>query len=423
MTAKNYGTKPKEAPPKRDLALLAMAFLVLVLPFSEALPGSVRLMWNALIFMLFLGCLLTVHVKRPVGGGWWVVVSTLVLISIVSSSGRADSLSGHLIVGLQIWMFVTVGPFVIRYLVSLDGGARSLGGAFLLGQSISSAAAVAQATGISTFNQAVLYGRSTGLAGHPNILGVLSGMAVLMLTAALVGRSNRKALVAVLLLLNVAALIASGSISSMIATLMGFLIFLVAARVPLKALVLITGTSVLALWILSSVASEGLLRGPLERFRQVTGQTTNIGTLDAREQTYQYAWEGIQRDPWFGRGLDQISGLTGDQRTVTHNVILRTWFQGGLALGLAYAVIAVLIIWIALGALRRGRDAVSASLLIMAASFSLTSAALEQAYYWLPVLGALALVEPKDAFLDSTKPQSPVMQRQKSLNISRRWGA
>ncbi|WP_146070851.1 O-antigen ligase [Arthrobacter sp. B1805] len=378
-----------------------MAALVLVLPFSQALPGTVRLVWNVAIFVLFLICLLTWKVRRPIGGGWWAAVSGLVIISVVSSSGSAESLTAHIFIGAQIWFFVTLGPFVIRYLASLDGGARLLGIAFLIGQSISSSAAIAQTSGISTFNQAVLLGRATGLAGHPNVLGLLAGMTVLILTAAVVGRSGRKLVLVILLLVNVTALIACGSVSSMIATLVGILVLLVSRRVPLKGPVLLSAAAAAALWILSTVAPEGLLRGPLERIRQVTGQTSNVSTLDVREQTVQYAWEGIQRDPWFGRGLDHLSGLTGDQRTVTHSVMFRTWFQGGLALGLAYATIAVLILWITLRAIRRGRDALAAALLSMTASFSLTSAALEQAYYWVPILVALSLVDPTRSRPDS----------------------
>lgn len=393
-TYKTYKGASATPRPRENLTLGAVAALVFVLPFSQALPGTVRLGWNVAIFVLFLICLLTWKVRRPIGGGWWVAVSALVIISVVSSSGSAESLTAHMFIGAQIWFFVTLGPFVIRYLTSLDGGARLLGLAFLIGQSISSGAAIAQTSGVSTLNQAVLFGRATGLAGHPNVLGLLAGMAVLILTAAVVGRSRRKLVLVILLLVNLTALIASGSVSSMIASLVGFLVLLVSQRVPLKGPILLGAAASAALWVLSTVAPEGLLRGPLERLRQVTGQTSNVSSLDAREQTIQYAWAGIQRDPWYGRGLDHLSGLTGDQRTVTHSVLLRAWFQGGLALGLAYAIIAVLILWITLRAIRRGRDALAATLLALTASFSLTSAALEQAYYWVPILVALSFVDP-----------------------------
>ena len=141
-------------------------------------------------------------------------------------------------------------------------------------------------------------------------------------------------------------------------------------------------------------AETELFRGPLERIRQVTGQTSQLSTWDLRQNTWDYAWEQIQRDPFYGAGLDNAAGATFDYVTLTHNFLLRGWFQGGLFAGAAFVLITAVCLWAIARALLQGRDAASAGVLAVILGFSMTSAALQQGYFWLLLLGAWAIIDP-----------------------------
>lgn len=362
------------------------------LPFSEALPSWASAAWAGAVFLVLLGCLAFGHGRKPVAHILWVGAAYLAAIGVVTSSAAADSMRGHLVIGAQVLIFVAAGPFALRRLAEVEGLPTRAVAAFLIGQSISATAGLAQAAGMTTMGFRAVNGRASGLAGHPNILGLLSGVAVVILLYLMFKTDRRRWPLLTGLVLNIGALFASGSISAIIACGVGVFLFMWAARLSLRVPVLLTGAVFAALWLMDQLDKAGIIRSPARRLAQVTGQTSDKSTLDIRQNTYAFAWEGIQKDPLYGRGLDAASGATFDYITLTHNILLRTWFQGGLAMGLAFTLIVAAAAFVVLRAVLKWQDAAPAGVLAVLIGFSMTSAALQQGYFWLLILGAWALL-------------------------------
>jgi hypothetical protein len=374
------------------LVVAAVSAVFFLLPFSEALPKWASAAWIGAVVTLILGCLIFGQGRRPAWHWVWVVAAYLAAIGVVSSAANADSMRGHLLIGAQVLIFIAAGPFALRRMVSVDGLTARAVSAFLAGQTISAAAGIAQAAGVTTLGFRAVNGRAYGLASHPNILGLLSGVAVVIFLYLIFKTARRKVPLLLGLALNIGALVFSGSVSSYIACLLGVAVFMRAARLSFRVPLLLGVAGVGAMWALDQLDKAGIMRNPARRLAQVTGQTRDASTLDIRQGTYAYAWEGIQRDPFFGRGLDPASGATFDHVTLTHNVLLRTWFQGGLGMGLAFALIVAAIVVTVVRAVVRRQDATSAGVLAVLISFSMTSAALQQGYFWLLLLGAWVLL-------------------------------
>lgn len=366
-----------------------------LLPFSEALPGGMSAIWSLAAIALVIGTVVFGQGRRPLYDGLWPTAAFLALAGVVSSSGAADGLRGHLIIGAQVFLFMSFGPFALRRLASAPRLSRIAVGAFLLGQSISAGVALAQASGVIVLGWKTENGRAPGLASHPNILGVLSGVAIVAFLYLLFRTEIRKIALIVGLAANVGGLLVSGSISSLSACILGVLVFMAAARVSMKVPVIMSVVCGAVLWVVAQLSAAGLLRGPAQRIAQVTGQTTDASTLDIRQNTYAFAWNSIQRDPLFGRGLDSSSGATFDNVTLTHNILLRTWFQGGLSMGIAFALVVGAVAIVVIRSVVKGQNAAAAGVLTVVVGFSLTSAALQQGYFWLLIFGAWALIEPQ----------------------------
>nr|WP_174180700.1 O-antigen ligase family protein [Pseudarthrobacter oxydans] len=363
-----------------------------LLPFSEAMPAWASAAWTSLVFAMILGCAAAGRGRKPVGYILWILAAYLAVIGVVTSSGAADSMRGHLIIGVQVLIFIAVAPFVARWLAEVDGLSGKAVGAFLIGQSVSATAGLAQAAGVTTLGFKAVNGRASGLASHPNILGLLAGVAVVIFLYLLFKTERRNLPLLTGLVLNIGALFASGSVSALIACGVGVILFMLAARISLRVPLLLAIVATAALWLMDQLDRAGLIRSPARRFAQVTGQTSDKSTLDIRQNTYAYAWEGIRADPIFGRGLDSASGATYDHITLTHNLLLRTWFQGGLGLGLAAMLIVAAIASVIVLAVVRRRDAATVGVLAVLIGFSMTSAALQQGYFWLLLLGAWGLL-------------------------------
>lgn len=380
-----------------NLSVLTLWPVFLVLPISEGLPTLGTALWTAAAFAVLLGHVALGRAARPSYPVLWSVAAYAAGLGALSSSANAIDIRGHLINAVPILLFLILGPYVLRYVAkSSPETVGKLVAGFLIGQAVSATSAVVQALGLSVLGYHVQLGRAPGLAGHPNTLGVMAGISIVVSIFLLSKGKGRRLPLVLVFLLNVGALLASGSVSALLACAVGVVIVFVAGRVPSRIPMLIAGGVALAFWGLTQLTAEsGLLRGPVDRFKQVTGQTRETSTLDIRQNTYSFAWERIQKDPFFGAGLDNLSGATFNQITVTHNVLLRSWFQGGLGMGLAFALIYVVAAVVIVRAILHGTDAASAGVLAVIIAFSMTSAALQQGYFWLLMLGAWALIEPK----------------------------
>lgn len=387
------------------------AAIALAVPIYRSLPEIAGIAWLGLTFAAILATVCFGLGGRPRFAGIWLVSGYGGLIAIFAAT-EVGTVGSNLRVGLQLFVLLGLGAFALA-------GAAQRGsqfysrviGAFMVTQTISSTAALVQLTGTPVLGFSTVNDRAPGLAGHPNVLGLMSAIALILCLAYALGGRNLP-FVALAAALNVGGLLATGSLSALSACGIGLLVTAIACRVRMRALVQ-TGLAVLVgFWALTSFTSFGAnIETPSDRFLQVTGQTEAVSTLEIRGDTYQYAWDSIQRNPWAGVGLSANDAASFDGFTVVHNVFLRSWFQGGTLLALGIALIVAAAGFVALQSMRSGRDGAAAGVLVAVMFFALTSAFFEQPYYWLPVLLAFIATKPRttsDITAEKIKPECAV---------------
>lgn len=299
---------------------------------------------------------------------------------------------------MQIIIFLTLGPTAFRSLFAgYPGLRRTACISFLTGQFLSAMAAILQATGLVVLGAQISNGRAPGLAGHQNILGLMSGLSI-CLTLYIIMQCRKKRLISTLVLtINVSSLLLSGSTSAMIATGIGLIVLFYVLRIEArKSILAIAGLSVSLYAFLRFSANQDAIRSPLQRFQQVTGNTEYIGTWDVRVSVYEYALRQIFQNPLFGSGFDDISGQfyhPEDGYVLIHNILIRSWLQGGPALLISIGTIYIMVILAIQKSRRLGINGASCSILSTTLAFALTSAAFQQSYFWLIILTAWAMVE------------------------------
>ncbi len=188
-----------------------------------------------------------------------------------------------------------------------------------------------------------------------------------------------------------AGLVFSGSVSGMLCAITGALTALLLQPRGKRALgfLLIVGTGV-SLLVFSFYQQATLGIDPLSRFYSATGQTSDTNTLALRLLTDEMGWEGIQRSPIVGVGLDIESGGVVLIGTQVHNIFLLYWLQGGILL-----LFALMIVLMASGGqLWRAEHSPTKTLLIAstltALLYAQTAPIMFQRYFWLPFILAAA---------------------------------
>jgi hypothetical protein len=359
------------------------------------LLGPMGPAWTYAALGLIVCVLLMGRGSRPKWPALWIFGGYAGLAAGVSSSGEAG-LTATLPVALQLAVIIGMGPFALRGCVTRDPHfLMRTSCAFLAAQSLSAVAGLLQLLGHPVLGISSLFGRSPGLAGHPNILGVMAGAAIVLCAHHLSKSHARRGLVTIALVINVGGLLSTGSISSLIATGLGTVFVLSANKVPMTKVIwaLLSGSVVMVLLI--QIPSVGqYFRSPADRILQVTGQTDQISTLGIRLQTYSAVFDRIAYDPFMGKGLDYESAASFGT-TVVHNIVLRAWYQGGLMLALAIGSIVIAAAFVSLKNVRIRQFGAATGILVVLFSYALTAAFFEQAYYWLPVLAAWVSMPPK----------------------------
>lgn len=370
-----------------DRSLLAPLVCVAVvpLPLSYGLLGGLRGPWTAYVFALVICLAILGRLREPRGYVFWLTLAALGTISGVTGVYYSSAPLQHVqAAALLILMWILLPPLVAAA-ISDSSARRGATVSFLAAQTMSSAVAVVQAaTGASILGQGLVQDRASGLGGHPNILALNGGVALLMCISLL--RAGRlKVLLMVVLAVNVAAVIVSGSISVLLAIGIAAVIVLVSHRVSLLLLAGILFAILVGGVISASFGFDPSLQ-TTSRVAQTTGQTSSEGTFSLRLYTAEFAWNAITEEPLLGRGLGDPDGGTYDRKTVTHNLPLRLWMQGGILLGLVGGLLYVRAITDAANAMRKGAFGGAASVQVMVLAFAFTSAALQQLYFWIPII-------------------------------------
>lgn len=372
----------------------AWTAVAMLLPVNRALPTEARTAWFFLVFGLIFVSAITIRVSTPLFPLVWLyagVASTAAVLTATNSGTIGD----NIFVGAQLVALIGFGPFVMTanslyapYFV------RSVTTAFMISQSVSSIAGMTQLFGYPVLGiEMPLEGRAPGLTSHPNAMGFMASVAVIVSLGAMLRYSRHRFVFLVILFVNLGGLLSTGSLSALMATALGVIAVIVTHRDHFGyALAAIGLVSVLAWLISKSSSALGYFHSPADRYMQVTGQTSADSSWQIRERTYMFAWSRIQDDPLFGNGLSTRFGGTFNGTTVTHSFPLRSWYQGGVLLGIAAIVIVLSVLVVVVWCCFEKRHAVPCGVLVSVMAFALTSAFFEQPDYWLPVLLAWSVI-------------------------------
>lgn len=374
-------------------ALVVAAFLPL--PISESLSPSLNAFWQAAVLLLLLASLLFLQRSPayPLSAAW-AIAATCATFGVLTASINAIDFRAHWIVSIPLIIYIYTGPRAIKRLVdNHPKSQRLIAIAFLIGQTASAVTAILQSLGIAPIlGELQLVGRSSGLAGHPNTLGLMSGIAICALIHYIFTAKGLQLTATILLALNCAALLSSGSVSALLATTIGVATTIYAMRLASTRIFVSTIALSFMLAGYTAIASQlPHLPNPFKRMQQVTGQTSDIGSWDIRTDVYGYAASRILENPITGVGMDYESGvfihpLVG--QVLTHNILLRGWLQGGILLFISLGVIYIATLLVLRNSNTKRLHATSCGVLALVLSFALTSAALYQTYYWLIIITA-----------------------------------
>lgn len=311
---------------------------------------------------------------------------------LLTAYNSADPNAGYLVVLRLVYIFGVLPWQACAVLNSRAHLARAIW-ALLLGVALSCLAAVIQgATGMLLTAPSLANGRIPGLGNHVNGFGGTLALATPM-AFAIMSLTKRKWAVVTVLILYGAGLILSGSVTGMSSAMAGVIFVLIQQRRFVKGTILI-GALVLAayrlgIWLQSWIPGA---RDPLTRLDESRGLGSGPSTLELRLITMRHAWSQISDHPFNGVGLDDTSGGTFDGVTLTHNILLRAWFQGGplLLTALILAAVAMLA-----PAFRTQSPNVTYRSAIMAgivgvSVFSMTGPVLYERWFWIPFILALA---------------------------------
>jgi O-antigen ligase len=392
--------------------------VAVILPLNHMLPSVPRALWFACIVALIGMPILFMRTGlRPLYPAVWVFAGFASLVALLTATNAA-TVDENLFVGAQLVLLVGVGPFAMTANVLADPKfAQRVGIAYLIGQSLSAVAAIAQLLGRSVLGVEPLQGRAYGLSEHPNTLGYMSCLAILIALHFLLVSRRFRLLAVAALAANIMALIAAGSVSAMMALAVGLAVLIISMRDHLGKMTLGAGAVAVALWLLGRFSGVfAYLPSITGRYGQVTGQTESLSSWKMRTLTYDFAWHKIMQDPVFGIGLNPGYSGTYNGITVTHNVFLRAWYQGGILLAIAVALIVIAVLIVALRAMVEKKQGAEASVLVAIFAVALTSALFEQRHFWLPVLVACAsisaaAIKRRDPIASQTSPETPGFRR------------
>lgn len=374
-----------------------LIFVAATVPVHRFITSEISSKYTYLVLGIFLVCALGGRLRRPFAAPMWGIA--LIAIPFVAAiAGFSSSISASLRVGIALALLLGLTPFVLRYFVlQVRWFVRWAVGAFMVVQAASAAAGLFQATGLSILGSSARSGRVNGLTEHPNVLGLMCAVAIVVCVPMIARRHGRVRFLSVLALgVNAAALLATGSLSSMIALSCGLLIALVALRLTAKSIAIIVASLCVAIPLAIVLGYDPMSAANVvsDRIDVVTGETAGVASLDIRLQTYHFALQYIAKQPVFGVGMDAMHQGTFNGITVVHDYLLRAWYQGGLPYFVIVAALTIVLASLVARCCWRRMNAAPAAVVAVVLIFAATSAFFDQQQYWLPVLLAVALVDP-----------------------------
>jgi O-antigen ligase len=378
---------------RTTLGSLAWVLVAGIVPIYRFAAES-GMSWIPEAVLVLLGAaLLTGRVRSLPGAAVWISSAGVILVA-GAISGTSSDMSSSIRTAAALSTLVGLAPFVLRhYLVQSRAFAPRAMTAFLLVQTISAIAAIAQVAGMTVLGATANSGRANGLAGHPNVQGLMCVIALVLVVAAYRSASSkRRATLGLCGAVNFIALVATGSLSSLLSLVAALVVLIAASRAGMRTFFVgsacIAGVVVIALTV---GFDPSVLFAPVShRIDVVTGESDGVASLGIRQQTYAFAWDYIQQDPFIGVGMDPTNQGTFNGITVVHNYILHAWYQGGLALVIAIAGVSLLLLGRIFRAMTKGEKSAEAAIIAAVIVYALGSAFYDQQQYWLPLIFATA---------------------------------
>jgi O-antigen ligase len=345
--------------------------------------------------------------RPPAPAVWIASLGVIPMAALVS--GTSTSVVQSLSVGIKLALLVGLTPFVLCYYVRRDPlFLRRAVIAFLTVQTLSSMVGLVQLSGVVVLGRGANQGRANGLAAHPNVLGMMAVIAIVACVGLLKTKeTTRRSTIVGVLAVNAAALVATGSLSSMLSLGVALVVQLLCMRITFKAVfIMVLTAAVVGVGLMAvGVGPTSLADGVVHRVNVVTGASDDgVASLDVRERTYDFALGSIDSDPLTGVGMDQTNEGTYDGKTVVHNFLLRSWYQGGLLLLGAVVAMTVALLRIVVSSILHGRSGIPAAIITSIITFAATSAFYDQQQYWLPLLFAVAMTMPKAPVTQADRP-------------------
>jgi O-antigen ligase len=328
--------------------------------------------------------------------------ATLVLIGAVLSLPNATAETESLAVVAR-FIYLTVGWFALAgYALRTSRDISIATQIWVASVALSGAAAVAQLLGGGLIPGTVAAsGRMVGFAQHVTDLGGMCAIALIPAVSFLDarGRSPVRSIASAALVAFVAGgLLLSGSVDGFVAAAVGLAVWIWTGSAGRRGIGALLGLAALFVIIAGATAQLGLVL-PGARIASVLSSPDDpSATFYLRLQTFSLAWQSIGTSPVFGVGFDTTSA-TNSAVGLIHNVLIATWFQGGV-----FALIGIVLVllsaaktaWRAWARSESREDQrLAAALLAAVASaitFSMGNPILFQRYVWAPVFLAIALV-------------------------------
>ena len=271
---------------------------------------------------------------------------------------------------------------------------------WVLSIAIGGATAILQASGnVAGFIGSAEPGRMSGLAESANALGGAAAIAVAPAFAlsALASRPRSHVAWAGALLLIVAEIVLSGSVTGMAAGLAAAGVWIVVSHRGARALVAALAALTLAAGV-AQVQSDIGLTTPVQRLLSTTGQTEGgrDSTVAMRVRGYEATWTALGSGGWLGHGL--VSGYyDATSERYVHNLVLKAWFEAGWVGGVGMACVLFGGLAYALLAARRALTEETRLLAVgmfgaMTAFtiFAMSNPLVSQRYGWVPLALAVA---------------------------------
>jgi O-antigen ligase len=242
--------------------------------------------------------------------------------------------------------------------------------------------------------------RYGGPTGHPNTLGYVSVIGLLLCLARIMETKGMVVWAAVVgLVLFWATLIVSGSRAALLGLFIGYVVLIAfATRSQRKRLLVTSLVGVVAIWIaLKATGLERSLMNPVQRLAESVQPRRSFEADWQRRQDLRLAGRLLSDDPVTGYGMENIGTSRPPTKVafkLPHWILLQSWVAGGLLalLGTIWLYASVLYLgWYAV----RAHQPLSLGLLAACLAFSLMDMVhpgLDQRFKWFTVAILIATV-------------------------------